>query len=115
MKLISKQTFVSSKIFNEKRVAVHKIEETLTLNRPAYVGMCILALSKTLMCDFHYNYIKKIYNDKAKLLFTDTDSLTYKSKLKMHIKIFGVIRINSITVNIQKLKLPHISINQTKK
>ena len=40
---------LDSKIFNENLVAVHKIKETLTLNRPAYVGMCILDLSKTLM------------------------------------------------------------------
>ena len=78
LKLASKPTYTSSKIFNEDLVAVHKIKETLTLNRPAYVGMCILDLSKTLMYDFHYNYIKKKYGDKAKLLFTDTDSLTYE-------------------------------------
>ena len=78
LKMVSKPTYVSSKIFNENLVAVHKIKETLTLNRPAYVGMCILDLSKTLMYNFHYNYIKKKYGNKAKLLFTDTDSLTYE-------------------------------------
>ena len=77
-KLTSKPTYVSSKIFNEDLVAIHKIKETLTLNRPAYVGMCILDISKTLMYDFHYNYIKDKYDDKAKLLFTDTDSLMYE-------------------------------------
>ena len=54
LKLTSKPTYVSSKIFHENLVAVHKIKETLTLNRPAYVGMCILDLSKTLMYDFHW-------------------------------------------------------------
>ena len=58
-KLTAKPTCVSSKIFNENLMAVHKVKETLTLNRPAYVGMCILDLSKTLMYDFHYNYIKR--------------------------------------------------------
>ena len=82
LKLTSKPTYVSSKIFNENLVAVHKIKETLTLNRPAYVGMCILDLSKTLMYDFHYKYIKEKYGQKAKLLFTDTDSLTYEIEAK---------------------------------
>ena len=82
LKLTSKPTYVSSKIFNENLVAVHKIKETLTLNRPAYIGICILDLSKTLMYDFHYNYIKNKYGYKAKLLFTDTDSLTYEIEAK---------------------------------
>ena len=52
-KLTSKPTYVSSKILNENLMAVHEVKETLTLNRPAYVGMCILDLSKTLMYDFY--------------------------------------------------------------
>ena len=58
-KLASKPTYVDHKIFHENLVAVHKIKETLTLDRPTYVGMCILDLSKTLMYDFHHNYINK--------------------------------------------------------
>ena len=64
-KLTSKPTFISSKIFNEKLMAVHKVKETLTLNRLAYVDICILDLSITLMYDFHNNYIKKKYNIRA--------------------------------------------------
>ena len=78
LKWASRPTFVSSKIFNENLVALHKIKETITLNKPAYVGMCILDISKTLMYFFHYLFIKKKYGSKAKLLFTDTDSLTYE-------------------------------------
>ena len=88
LKLASKPTYVSSKIFNENLVAVHKIKETLTMNRPAHIGMCILDLSKTLMYDFHYNYIKHKYGDKAKLLFTDTDSLTNEIETKDAYKDF---------------------------
>ena len=77
-KLTSMPTFISSKIFNENLMAVHKVKETLTLSRPAYVSMGILDLSKMLMYDFHYNYIKKKCNNRARLLFTDTDSLTYE-------------------------------------
>ena len=78
LKMAAKPTYVSCKIFNKNLVAVHKIKETLTLKTPAYVSMCILDLSKTLMYDFHYNYIKKKYGKKAQLLFTDTDSLCYE-------------------------------------
>ena len=81
-KLVSKPTFIGSKIFNENLVAVPKIKEVLTLDRSAYVAMCILDLFKRAMYDFHYNYIKLKYGEKAKLLFTDTDSLCYEIESK---------------------------------
>ena len=66
------------KIFSENLVSVHLKKTSLTMNKPVYLGMCILDLSKTIMYDFHYNYIKPKYGEKAKLLFTDTDSLMYE-------------------------------------
>ena len=53
---------------------------TLRLNKPAPTGMCSLELSKVLTYEFHYDYIKNKYDNKSKLLFTDTDSLMYKIK-----------------------------------
>ena len=73
----AKPTYVSHKIFHENLVALHMKKKELKLDKPSYVGMCILDLSKVLMYDFHYNFIKAKYGDKAQLLFTDTDSLCY--------------------------------------
>ena len=79
VRLAARPTYISSKIFTDKNhIAVHRTKTVLSLNRPSYVGMCILDLSKTLMYDFHYNYIEKKYSEKARLLFTDTDSLCYE-------------------------------------
>ena len=77
-KLVAKPNFKSRKIFNENLVSVHMSKTSLLMNKPIYLGMCILDLSKIIMYDFHYNYIKSKYADKAKLLFTDTDSLMYE-------------------------------------
>ena len=51
----------------------------LTLNKPIYIGFCILELSKFLMYQFHYDYVLKTF-DNVKLLFTDPDSLLYEIK-----------------------------------
>ena len=59
-------------------MVIHEIKQVLTLNKPIYVGYSFLELSKWLMYDFHYSFIKK--HSDIELLFTDTDSLTCETK-----------------------------------
>ena len=78
LKEIKKPNFERATIFDKKLVALHMQKTEIYFNKPVYVGQAILDLSKTLMFDFHYNYIKPKYGGKAELLFTDTDSLMYE-------------------------------------
>lgn len=77
-KLIASPSFHAFKIITNDLVSIERKKITLLLNRPIYVGFSILDISKTLMYDFHYNFIKKKYGNNSKLLFTDTDSLCYE-------------------------------------
>lgn len=77
LKLIASPSFQSFKIIDENLVIVSRHVTSLTLNRPIYTGFSVLDISKIFMYEFHYNHIKPKYADKAKLLFTDTDSLCY--------------------------------------
>ena len=74
----SKLTYVTQEIFDNNLVAIHKIKITLTLNKPAYVGMCILELSKVPMHEFRYGYTKNKYGNKSRLLLTGTGSFMYE-------------------------------------
>ena len=75
---ISRPSFVSQKISSKNFVAIHEIKAVVALDKPIYVGFNILYLSKLLMYEFHYKFIKRKYD--AMLLFTDTDSLVYEIK-----------------------------------
>ena len=78
----SRASFISDKMFNENLFAINRIKEELVLNRPIYVGMAILDLSKVLMYDFQNKYMLKTYDKKKKKkkVLTDTDSLCYEIK-----------------------------------
>ena len=85
-KLATKPNYDSCTILDENLIAVHMKKTKLCFNKPVYLGMSILDMSKSLMYDFHYNYIKIKYGDKAKLLFTDIESLACEIKTKYFYK-----------------------------
>ena len=76
-KLVAMPSYQRYSIFSEDVAALQMQKVQLTLNKPIYVGFSILDISKLLMYQFHYDYIRPKYGNKARLLFTDTDSLCY--------------------------------------
>ena len=58
LKWKSKPSYMSQKLFDIDLVVIRKSKVTLMLNKPAYVGTRILDLSKVLMYEFHFDYIK---------------------------------------------------------
>ena len=71
---------MSQKIFFKDLVTISKSKFTLKFNKPAYVEMCMLDLSKVLMYEFHYDYIKNKYGNNSRLLFTSKNSFMYEIK-----------------------------------
>ncbi|KAJ8915329.1 hypothetical protein NQ315_008213 [Exocentrus adspersus] len=76
--LISKPEFKAATIFNENLVAIELRKCEIYFCKPIYVGMCILDLAKTTICDFHYGCMKPEFDDDCSALYTDTDSLIYE-------------------------------------
>ena len=73
-KLVNKPNFADVKIFDEFLIAVKMRKTRVIMNKPIYAGMTTLDLSKLLMFDFQYGYVKKKW-ENCSVLYTDTDSL----------------------------------------
>ena len=78
--LASEPNYHSTKYISKDLLIMEMKKVEVKMNKPIYLGQAILDISKTLMYEFWYNYIKPMYSDKAKLCYTDTDSLVIHIK-----------------------------------
>ena len=81
-KCVNNPTFKHRHIINENLVGVEKLKEKVKLNKPIYVGMSILDLSKLHMYSFYYDVRKEKYDENVRLVYTDTDSFVIHTKTK---------------------------------
>ena len=78
--LVSEPNYHSHKKFPEHLLAIEMKKTKVKVTKKLYLGMSILDISKTLMHEFWYDYIKPKYGDRAKLCYTDTDSFVIHIK-----------------------------------
>ena len=79
-KLTSEPNYHSTKCISKNLLVMEMKKTKVRMNKPIYLGQAVLDLSKTLMFEFWYDYLKPMYGDKIRLCYTDTDSFI------MHIK-----------------------------
>ncbi|KYN07670.1 PREDICTED: uncharacterized protein LOC108779646 [Cyphomyrmex costatus] len=75
--MIPKPNFHSRSIFAENLIAVELRKLEVKFDKPIYVGMCILDISKVCLYEFHHEYMVPTFNENCKIMYTDTDSLIY--------------------------------------
>ena len=73
-KLVSEPNYHTTKYFSENLLAIEMRKTKIKMNKPVYLGQAILDIRKTLMYEFEYDYIKRKYQEKARLCYMDTDS-----------------------------------------
>jgi hypothetical protein len=76
--LSSNPFFHSFDIINENFAIIQMHKSSVKFDKPIVIGFSVLEISKTLMYDFNYNFMKKQYKDKFNLLYMDTDSFIYE-------------------------------------
>ena len=80
--LVSEPNYYTTKWFSENLIVTERKKNKVKMNKPIYSGFSILDLSKTLMYEFWYKYMKQKYVDNVKLSYMDTDSFIFHVKTK---------------------------------
>ena len=80
--LVSEPNYHATKWFSENLLAIEMKKTKVKMNKPVYVGLSILEISKTLIYEFWYDYVKPKYQNNAKLCYMDTDSFIINIKIE---------------------------------
>ena len=105
-KLVSEPNYHTTKRFSENLLATEMKKTKVKMNKPVYLGMSILDISKTLMYEFWYDYIEPKYGDTAKLCYMDTDSFVIYIKIEDFMKTLQMmLKDGLIHLTIMKIKL----------
>ena len=116
-RLVSEPNYHQHKNFSDHLMAIEMKKTRVKMTKPLYLGMSILDISKILMYEFWYDYIKPEYGDRAKLCYSDTDSFVIYIKTEDFLKIFPMMLrdglIHQIIMKITKDLFQQVRIKNT--
>ena len=78
--LVSEPNYYATKFFTENILTIEMRKTQLLMNKPVYLGLSILDLSKSVVYKFWYDYVKPKYPANAKICYIDTDSFNVHVK-----------------------------------
>ena len=81
-KPVSEPNFHTMKLIDNNLAIIEMRKVKVKMNKPIYLGLSILDISKITMYEFWYDYVKIKYEDKARLCYMDTDSFVVNIKTK---------------------------------
>ena len=70
-----------TKFFSQNFLAIEMSKTQLLISKPVYLGLPMLELSKTVMYEYWYDYVKPKYSEKANLCYMDTDKFIVNIKI----------------------------------
>ena len=79
-KLVSETNYHTINLISEDLSIIEMKKTKVKMNKPIYLGLSILEISKTLMYEFWYDYMKPKYANNVKLGYMDTDSFIINIK-----------------------------------
>ena len=107
-KLVSEPNFHTMKLIDNNLAIIEMKKVKVKMNKPIYLGLSILDISKITMYEFWYDYVKNKYQDKPRLCYMDTDSFVVNIKTKDFLKILVKMLIKGLILRIILLIGPYL-------